>query len=140
MTETIGYNDTKLGLLFFILLLLPIVLTFMAPVIATMTVFVITLWSCRKPLVVTERVYVNKPVTTHRTIKKKPKKQKNLMRPAKPAKPAEPKDPDFFGAVVAGLHSLGMKKNEAKKLAKKIYKADLHFDAESLLKDCLSQL
>jgi len=129
MTETIGQGDAQYGYIFFLLIALPIALAFLAPVIGHMTMFVVTLWHCRKPRVITERVYVNTPTTVYRTITAKPSQSKQSS-----------KDPEFFDDVVAALHALGTNKNQAKELVRKTYDEDSHLDTNSLLRDCISQL
>tara|TARA_R110000744_G_scaffold289438_1_gene400307 strand:- start:234 stop:677 length:444 start_codon:yes stop_codon:yes gene_type:complete len=139
MTENFGYNDHTFSLLLFCLLLLPIAALFLAPLMggAIFTVLAVLsyLWERLEPRVITERVYVNNSVATVKATKEKVFQHKK-----KHKKPKElNKNPDFFDSVVAGLCSLGMKKNDAKKVARETYRKNLHFDAESLLKDCISQ-
>jgi hypothetical protein len=140
MTENFGYNDHTFSLFLFCLFLLPIAALFAAPLMGSAVFIVLAvlsyLWERIEPRVIIERVYVNNPIATVKTIKEKVFQHKK-----KKKKPKElNKNPDFFDSVVAGLCSLGMKKNDAKKVARETYRKNLHFDAESLLKDCISQL
>ncbi len=141
MTENIGYNESTFGLLIVCLILIPIAAAFITPLIGGMMVLWITIWQSslqlidhlKKPKIITKHVYVDKPVTVYKTIKEKvsePKKEKNV----------KPKVPDFIEETIGGLHSLGLKKNQAKKIVAKVYDANIHYNTESLLKDCLSHL
>tara|TARA_R100000008_G_scaffold84430_1_gene71772 strand:+ start:1543 stop:1968 length:426 start_codon:yes stop_codon:yes gene_type:complete len=141
MTENIGYNESTFGLLLFCLILLPIAAAFLAPLVGGMIVLWITVWQSslelidhlKKPKIVTKSVYVDRPVTVYKTIKEKitePQKEKNT----------KPKVPDFIEETIGGLHSLGLKKSQAKKIVAKVYDANIHSNTESLLKDCLSHL